>query len=102
MSTSAPSPAIVVFVGPDGTEKVVGELGACCPDLALVDALARLQLAARRRGQLMRLRDPTDELCGLLDLVGLSDALGVEPRRQAELGEVLRPDEVVQPRDPPA
>jgi hypothetical protein len=102
MSTSAGTPTTLVFVDQDGTEKVVGHVDAARPDLALVDALARLQLVARGRGRRLCLRDPTAELCCLLSLVGLADALGVEPRRQAELGEELGGDEVVQPGDPPA
>jgi hypothetical protein len=45
-------------------------------DLALVDALARLQLVAHRLGCSVRVRDPGDELRGLLDLVGLTDVMG--------------------------
>ena len=101
MSARARSPATVVFVDQDGAETVVGRLGAGCADLPLVDALAQLQLAARRRGHRMRLRDATDDLRGLLDLVGLGDALGVEARREPEVGEVLGPDEVMEPGDPP-
>ena len=70
-------------------------------DLALVDSLARLQLDARRRGGACALRNVTDELRGLLELVGLADVLALEPRREPELGEQLRVDEVVQPGDPP-
>jgi len=96
------SPTTVLFVDPDGAEVIVGEVDATRPDLALVDALARLQLAAMRRGRRMRLRGVTTELRRLLDLVGLGGALGVEPGRQAEVGEVLGPDEVVEPGDAPA
>ena len=101
MSAPADSSTTVVFVVDDGTEVVVGSLDASRPDLALVDALARLQLAARHRGWLLRLRDVTVELRGLLELVGLADALGVEPGRKPELREQLAVDEVMQPRDPP-
>ncbi|MFF5843562.1 STAS domain-containing protein [Streptomyces massasporeus] len=41
------------------------------PGLAAVDLLARLQLAARRAGGRIRLRDPDPALRALLDLVGL-------------------------------
>jgi hypothetical protein len=41
-------------------------------DLEVVDALARLQLAATRRGVRLRLRDPPPDLLDLLDLVGLA------------------------------
>lgn len=91
----------VLVVERDGSEVHVGDVDATRPDLALVDALARLQLAALRRGRRMCLREPTSELCGLLTLVGLGEALGVEPGRQAEVGEVLGADEVMQARDPP-
>lgn len=94
------NPTRVLFVDRDGTAAMVGEVDASRPDLALVDALARLQLAAMRRGRRMRLCEPTTELGGLLALVGLSGALGVEPGRQPEVREVLGADEVMQPGDP--
>jgi predicted methyltransferase MtxX (methanogen marker protein 4) len=83
------------------TEEIVARVDARRPDLALVDALARLQLDARRRGGRLRLRNVTDELRGLLELVGLADVLAVEPRREPELGEQLGVDEVMQPRNRP-
>lgn len=42
---------------------------------ATVDALARLQLAARRHGCRIRLRNASPELLELLALMGLSDVL---------------------------
>ena len=45
------------------------------PDLALVDELARLQLAARRLGYSIRLRGACLELSKLLDLVGLGEII---------------------------
>ena len=54
---------------------------ACCDvrgvdvDAVTVDALARLQLAARRRGCQVRLRHASTELRELVDLMGLSDVL---------------------------
>jgi hypothetical protein len=50
-------------------------------DLGLVDALAHLQLAARRNGWWIRLRDLDEDLRALLDFVGLAEVLGLEPRR---------------------
>ncbi|MFF7971795.1 STAS domain-containing protein [Streptomyces sp. NPDC007905] len=47
----------------------VGGLGP--PGLGVVDLLARLELAARRAGGRIRLRDPDPALPALLDLVGL-------------------------------
>jgi anti-anti-sigma regulatory factor len=52
--------------------------------LATVEALARLQLAARRRGYELRLRGLSRELRALIELVGLTEVLGVEARRQPE------------------
>ena len=102
---TAPSGTIVVIVD-GGVEMVLARLDGQPPDLALLDALARLQLAARRCGRSIRLRDPCPELCGLLELVGLTDVIeaapasGVEAVRQAEGGEELGVEEVVQRRDP--
>ena len=45
------------------------------PDAATVDALARLQLAARRNGCHLRLRNASAELVALLGLAGLRDVL---------------------------
>ena len=53
-------------------------------DLAAVDALARLQLAARRRGRALLIAGASDSLRALIDLVGLGDALPGVLERQAE------------------
>ena len=56
-------------------------------DAITLDALARLQLAARRCGFQVRLRDSSPELRELIGFVGLEsvlpgdEALGLEPRR---------------------
>ena len=47
----------------------------CAPDLAVVDALARLHLAARRCGGSIRVVEISDSLRELLDLIGLADLL---------------------------
>ncbi|MFH9010471.1 STAS domain-containing protein [Streptomyces sp. NPDC017943] len=73
----------------------VGGLGP--PGLAAVDLLARLQLAARRAGGRIRLRDPDPALCALLDLVGLR----FEVEGQVEEGEpALGVEEAVESGDP--
>ncbi|HWC69373.1 MAG TPA: hypothetical protein VG478_15000, partial [Acidimicrobiales bacterium] len=41
--------------------------------LAIADELARLQLAAKRMGCRIELRDPGADLLAVLDLVGLRD-----------------------------
>jgi ABC-type transporter Mla MlaB component len=56
---------------------VLGETARA--DLATVDELARLQLAAKRSGCQIRLIDVPERLRALLDLAGLRDALGLEP-----------------------
>jgi ABC-type transporter Mla MlaB component len=53
-------------------------------DVNVVDALARLQLAAKRRGCRIVLRNASRELAELVGLMGLADVLAVEPRRQPE------------------
>lgn len=95
-------PLTVAIVVDDGADEVVVEIDAQRLDLGLVDALARLQLEARRRGWTVRVRDGTGALRGLLELVGLAEVLAVEAGGQAELLEQLGVDEVVQPADPPA
>ena len=45
------------------------------PDAVTVDALARLQLAARRLGCEIRLRNASDELSELIAFMGLTDVL---------------------------
>ena len=45
------------------------------PDAACVDALARLQLAARRRGSEIRLSNTPPPLAELLELTGLRAVL---------------------------
>jgi hypothetical protein len=91
-----------VVVANDDNELIVARLDPRGADLALVDALMRLALLARRAGSRVVLRGASDELLGLLALVGLAGVLGVEvePRRQPELGDELGEDEVVEPRDP--
>jgi hypothetical protein len=72
----------------------------------LVDALARLQLEARRLGWSVCVQSPSRDLAELLDLVGLAEVLGLaglalEPSREAEGCEQLRVQEVVEPGDEP-
>ncbi|HZA78543.1 MAG TPA: hypothetical protein VE623_19360 [Acidimicrobiales bacterium] len=91
----------VVLVLDDDVEVVLWRMdGLSGPDLGLVDRLARLQLAARRLGYAIRLRNPCDELRALLDLVGLTDVLSLEAGGEAERREQLGVDEVVDRRDP--
>ncbi len=63
---------------------IVCDVGPLRPDAVTIDALARLQLAAGRRGREIRLRNASSELRELLELVGLADVLRVETEREAE------------------
>ncbi|MGY0018248.1 STAS domain-containing protein [Streptomyces sp. cg35] len=94
--------------GPPGGATVICDVaGVTTTDLATVDALARMQLAARRAGGRIRLRDPSPKLALLIQLAGLAGALGaddsgVEVVRDAEQREPpLRVQEAVEARDPP-
>jgi hypothetical protein len=63
---------------------IVCEVGALAPDAVAVDALARIQLVARRLGLEIRLRHASNELQELLTFVGLGDVLRVEMEGEAE------------------
>ncbi|WP_461068685.1 STAS domain-containing protein [Streptomyces pseudoechinosporeus] len=67
------------------------------PGLTTVDVLARLQLAARRAGGRIRLRDPDPALHALLALVGLRFEVEGQPEEREP---PLRVEEAVEPRDP--
>jgi hypothetical protein len=54
--------------------------GSSQPDLVVIDALARLALAARRLGGAIRLRSANPSLVSLISFVGLDDVLVVEDR----------------------
>jgi len=71
--------ASVVMADADGTHHVVPLAGDGPPDLAVVEALARCQLMARRAGGRMWLEDLSPELAELLDLTGLRGALTGRP-----------------------
>jgi len=58
-----------------GAEVALCDVSAVEPDAVSVDALARLQLVARRRGRNARLRGASNELLELLAFIGLCDVL---------------------------
>jgi hypothetical protein len=92
----------VVVLVDDETGAGVARIEARVVDITLIGTLARIALMARRQGRRVRLLDAGPELRGLLELVGLADAVGVQPLREPEGREDLRVDEVVQAGDPPA
>lgn len=71
--------------------------GAGRPDLAVVDALAQLQLAARRLGVSIEVREMCGELAELVELAGLCRELAGEAERGEEVASV---EETVEPGDP--
>ena len=82
------------------------------PDVLTIDALARLQLTALRRGRRLGFRDACRELRELVEFLGLgnvlpcaapcADASGLEPSGQPEQGEqALGVEEEADPRDRP-
>lgn len=76
---------------------VVDVAGLGPPGLGVVDLLARLELAARRAGGRILLREPDPALPALLDLVGLR----FEMEGQAEQREpALGVEEEVEPGEP--
>jgi ABC-type transporter Mla MlaB component len=72
-----------------GADVICDVTAVTTSDLTTVDAIARLQLAARRAGRTIRLRNPAPALLALLGLVGLVELLGlvVEMERHPEEGE---------------
>jgi hypothetical protein len=68
---------VVLAVG--GTEMASWPLAnSSRPDLAVIDALARLALTARRMGGAITVRGAGPELLALIDFVGLDDVIVVE------------------------
>jgi hypothetical protein len=60
------------------TRIVICDVRAAAADAATVDALARTQLEARRRGYGVRLRHASVELLELIAFMGLGEVLPVE------------------------
>ena len=93
MPTPAPHEVVFAISGPIARADlpglcarvcaVLGENGSIArcdvagvePDALCVDALARLQLAARRRGCCVRLENASPALLELVDLMGLTHVL---------------------------
>jgi anti-anti-sigma regulatory factor len=83
MSFEAPSRLFSYMAAPRPST-IVCDVGALPSDAAAVEALARLQLAARRIGLEIRLCRPSSELRDLLVFCGLEDVLRVEVSGQSE------------------
>jgi hypothetical protein len=99
----------VVVLTRAGTEVTRWPLEGCrAPTVAMVDALARLQLAAGRVGCSIELHDVSPDLARLLGLCGLQEVLGggpdlrLEAKGEAEGLEQPGVEEVVVSDDPVA
>jgi len=68
-------------------DRIVCDVGAVVqPDAVTVDALARLQLTARRSGREIRLKDASRELDELLHLTGLAGVIRSAPVQASRRG----------------
>jgi hypothetical protein len=78
-----------------------GQLRA--PTATTIDQIARLHLAAQRRGCRLELKDAGLELAALIGFCGLSEVLRVEVERQAEeRKQFSRVEEECELDDPPS
>jgi anti-anti-sigma factor len=91
-----------------GVARIVCDLGSITQsDVAVVDALCRMRLVARRHGCQLRLRNASQGLLELISLIGLSDVMpgvdsGGEVEGQSEQREHPgRVEEECDPADPP-
>jgi hypothetical protein len=99
--TSYPADGLVVVEARPTRLTVICDVSQITePDERALEALARLQLTARRLGVSIRLHNAGSALVDLVALVGLSDVLvcgesGVEVDRQVEQREEIGVDEEV-------
>ena len=69
---------VCALLGGSGVEVALCDVAGVDPDAVTVDALARLQLAARQHGCQVRLRHASKELLELVDFMGLRDVCPAE------------------------
>jgi hypothetical protein len=81
---------------------IVCDVGSVAPIGSAIDALARLQLNARRLGLEIRLRHASSELLELIAFAGLDEVLRLEAGGQAEEWEEGRRVEEERELDNPA
>jgi ABC-type transporter Mla MlaB component len=82
---------VCALLGSSGAAVALCDVAGIDPDAVTVDALARLQLAARSYDCQVRLRNATVELRNLIEFMGLRDVVpddppgsGLEPSGEAE------------------
>lgn len=66
---------------PKGARVLCVDAAELDADAVVLDALARLALAARGSGRRLVVQGASSELAGLIELAGLTEALGVEAVR---------------------
>jgi hypothetical protein len=69
------SDRVCAFLREHGSGEVLCDVAGVPPDAVTVDALARLQLAARRTGKRIRLCNASPELVELVAFLGLADVV---------------------------
>jgi hypothetical protein len=74
----------------DARKQLAFDAAMLPPDAETIDRLAKLQVAARRVGVELVLRNPSAPLCELISLAGLADVLRVEVKRETEEREERR------------
>lgn len=88
----------IVFIGGCGQVMAAGPVsGDGRPDMGTVEALAHLQLAARRLGVSIEVQEMCGELAELVELVGLRRELGGEAESGKQVPDV---EKAVEPGDP--
>jgi ABC-type transporter Mla MlaB component len=66
---------VCALLGSSGADVALCDVRGVAPDAVTVEALARLQLGARRHGCEVRLRNASNELLELVRFMGLQDVL---------------------------
>jgi ABC-type transporter Mla MlaB component len=69
------SDRVGALLAESGAEVAVCDLRGVAPDAVAVDALARLELAARRHGCQIQVGGGSPDLCELISFMGLRDVL---------------------------
>ena len=69
------SERVCALLRESGADLLLCDVSGVEPSVVTVDALARLQLGARRNGYRIRLRNTSSALCELVAFMGLGDVL---------------------------
>src|SRR5437773_4263816 len=88
------------LAGGGDVEAIACDVSELAAEVAAVDALARLALVARRLGCPLKVRRASPQLRDLVELCGLSDALGVVGRNGRQPEEREEPVDVEESVEP--